>query len=293
MYEQYSVAAGSNFQNLSIFDDYINSGKSDSAAFKEYMSKDLNCSLYDSKKNPIVNMESVLCGYIIQRSTERGCNPKKPLPLCKSIAEQTVQSFEKWKSECNALKTPSYISDFAANLPSNDPSSCVLNPLEAPKETETTNGSESNQAEEVSEEGEKSTIEKLGGLYFIIGISVGSVVLLIIIISTILCMKKRKKKDQPFIEHEDDDAEIMNVIYEYVPTLFDEIHLSVGDKVLVKIKFDDGWAYGMNMKTKKEGSFPLACVDEPGRGSSDRENNRLSVDHSYNVRASSLYGFPK
>jgi hypothetical protein len=34
----------------------------------------------------------------------------------------------------------------------------------------------------------------------------------------------------------------------------------VGDPVIVKMKFDDGWGYGFNMTTKMEGSFPLACV---------------------------------
>ncbi|KAI9352507.1 hypothetical protein DFJ73DRAFT_347858 [Zopfochytrium polystomum] len=54
--------------------------------------------------------------------------------------------------------------------------------------------------------------------------------------------------------------ETMEVVFNYVPNLSDEIYLYVGDPVLVKCKFDDGWGYGFNMTTKMEGSFPLACV---------------------------------
>ncbi|KAJ3174142.1 hypothetical protein HDU88_000110 [Geranomyces variabilis] len=55
-------------------------------------------------------------------------------------------------------------------------------------------------------------------------------------------------------------AETMEVMYNYVPNLVDEIYLYIGDPVIVKCKFDDGWGYGFNMTTKQEGSFPLACV---------------------------------
>lgn len=82
-------------------------------------------------------------------------------------------------------------------------------------------------------------------------------------------------------------SETVKVLYEYTPNLFDEIQLHVGDTVLVKHKFDDGWAFGFNMTTKQEGSFPLACVtpyDGPGNGPS-----RDSLATSYQQRASSLY----
>lgn len=56
--------------------------------------------------------------------------------------------------------------------------------------------------------------------------------------------------------------------------------------MLVKIKFDDGWAYGMNMTSKKEGSFPLACVAQ------QNQRTKMNQDTRINQRASSLYGFP-
>jgi hypothetical protein len=81
-------------------------------------------------------------------------------------------------------------------------------------------------------------------------------------------------------------AETYQVIYNYVPNLSDEIYLYVGDKVILKTKFDDGWAVGYNMTTKQEGSFPLACVDI-FQGDDVPNEKTFSV---ISQRMSSLYG---
>ena len=78
-------------------------------------------------------------------------------------------------------------------------------------------------------------------------------------------------------------AETMQVIYNYVPNLSDEVYLYVGDPVLVKAKFDDGWALGYNMTTKQEGSFPLACVGPFNNG------QRGAGQAEFGQRHSSLY----
>ncbi|KAJ1555947.1 hypothetical protein HK405_010046 [Cladochytrium tenue] len=98
-------------------------------------------------------------------------------------------------------------------------------------------------------------------------------------------------------------SETMETVFNYVPNLSDEIYLYVGDPVVVKCKFDDGWGYGLNVTTKMEGSFPLACVapyaaSSPGgsaRGDewldgSGRSMNRASF--SIRQRQSSMYGPP-
>lgn len=95
-------------------------------------------------------------------------------------------------------------------------------------------------------------------------------------------------------------AETMEVVFNYVPNLSDEIYLYVGDPVIVKCKFDDGWGYGFNMTTKMEGSFPLACVaaynsEGQTRGSdwldgAGKNVNRASF--SIRQRESSMYGPP-
>ncbi|KAJ3092961.1 hypothetical protein HDU96_002566 [Phlyctochytrium bullatum] len=59
---------------------------------------------------------------------------------------------------------------------------------------------------------------------------------------------------------QDPNGETMEAVINYVPNLSDEIYLYVGDPVLVKCQFNDGWGYGLNLTTQQEGAFPLACV---------------------------------
>ena len=50
------------------------------------------------------------------------------------------------------------------------------------------------------------------------------------------------------------EVETMEAIFNFVPDMDDEIHLYIGDSVIVRAKFDDGWGYGYNLSTKKEGT---------------------------------------
>jgi hypothetical protein len=91
-------------------------------------------------------------------------------------------------------------------------------------------------------------------------------------------------KPMPPLMPDDDhqEQETMQVLYNYVPNLQDEIYLYVGDSVIVKAKFDDGWALGLNITTKQEGSFPLACVGpfnngQGGAGQANVLNRRSSL----------------
>ncbi|KAI8914254.1 hypothetical protein EDD86DRAFT_198874 [Gorgonomyces haynaldii] len=101
----------------------------------------------------------------------------------------------------------------------------------------------------------------------IIGGAVGGAALLAIVGVTIYYAfgKKKKSSTSPtgktYSQSEPAQmAETMMVIYDYQANLFDELTLNEGDNIIVKVKFDDGWAWGFNMNTKQEGSFPLACV---------------------------------
>ncbi|KAJ3394634.1 hypothetical protein HDU92_006739 [Lobulomyces angularis] len=82
-------------------------------------------------------------------------------------------------------------------------------------------------------------------------------------------------------------TETLQAHYDYVPNLSDEITLYVGDPVLIKQRFDDGWCLGYNMTTKEEGSFPIACV---GPYNNLKKENYYSAQFSN--RTSSLI-FPK
>jgi hypothetical protein len=74
------------------------------------------------------------------------------------------------------------------------------------------------------------------------------------------------------------------------------IVIDVGDPVIVKMKFDDGWGYGYNMTTKLEGTFPLACVapfDRSERGDQWEDGSGASMSRSsfsIRKRESSMYG---
>ncbi|KAI9094985.1 hypothetical protein DFS34DRAFT_582584, partial [Phlyctochytrium arcticum] len=95
----------------------------------------------------------------------------------------------------------------------------------------------------------------------IIAIVVGGIIFIALIVGIWIWLGRRRAPSQ---SRDDDEpmpiAETMEVVYNYVPNLSDEIYLYIGDPVIVKCKFDDGWGYGFNMTTKQEGSFPLACV---------------------------------
>lgn len=134
----------------------------------------------------------------------------------------------------------------------------------------------------------------------IIGASIGGIVVIFIIIFVVLLYMRRRNtsgglegiagdRTGALADDQGQIAETCEVIFNYVPNLSDEIYLYVGDKVIVKVKFDDGWAMGYNMSTKQEGSFPLACVapfssnGRPISYSTQRDSAKISQ------RASSLY----
>ncbi|TPX33194.1 hypothetical protein SmJEL517_g03874 [Synchytrium microbalum] len=56
------------------------------------------------------------------------------------------------------------------------------------------------------------------------------------------------------------NVETHRAIANYIPTLEDEIQISVDDEVHIIESYDDGWAMGRNVTIKREGVFPLACL---------------------------------
>ncbi|EGF77335.1 hypothetical protein BATDEDRAFT_91681 [Batrachochytrium dendrobatidis JAM81] len=127
----------------------------------------------------------------------------------------------------------------------------------------------------------------------VIGASAAGVAIIAATILAIVFLRKRKTKSkalEPNFSETVQVAETMQVIYDYAANLFDELELHIGDHIIVKCKFDDGWAFGFNMSTKQEGSFPMACIS-PIQASHDSLpplptdvfNDRI------NQRASSLY----
>lgn len=50
------------------------------------------------------------------------------------------------------------------------------------------------------------------------------------------------------------------VIHNFKPNKEDEIKLRIGDNVIIRLAFDDGWAYAFNRNTGVVGMIPLICV---------------------------------
>jgi hypothetical protein len=75
------------------------------------------------------------------------------------------------------------------------------------------------------------------------------------------------------------------VVQAYFPHLIDEIQLNMGDIVIVKAKFDDGWGFGLNITTESEGSFPLNCLSDIKSNSSRKFETKIQI---HTVRDASL-----
>ncbi|KAI8841160.1 hypothetical protein BJ741DRAFT_19954 [Chytriomyces cf. hyalinus JEL632] len=76
-------------------------------------------------------------------------------------------------------------------------------------------------------------------------------------------------------------AATINVVYSFQPEKDDELMLRLGDKIQVLHSFDDGWSYGKNLSTGKEGNFPSDCLEN---------SNPENVGKSPKQRASSMLG---
>ncbi|KAJ3068181.1 hypothetical protein HDU99_003277, partial [Rhizoclosmatium hyalinum] len=83
-------------------------------------------------------------------------------------------------------------------------------------------------------------------------------------------------------------SNIHTAMFNYTAQMPDEINTLAGDKVAVKHEYDDGWGFGMNLRTRQEGSFPLDLLD--GFGEQQMHHQQQPQQHS--KRASSLYGPP-
>ena len=49
-------------------------------------------------------------------------------------------------------------------------------------------------------------------------------------------------------------------MHPFEPQNSDELCVSIGDKILIGEKTEDGWAWGNNMTTTKKGYFPLVVL---------------------------------
>ncbi|KAJ3264186.1 hypothetical protein HDU77_009165 [Chytriomyces hyalinus] len=84
-----------------------------------------------------------------------------------------------------------------------------------------------------------------------------------------------------------DSGNIHIVLHDFKPALDDEIELRDGDRVQVDCEYDDGWGYGINFKTNREGLFPLDCLNGFSEGGAMVDARTRSI------RVSSVFGYDK
>jgi len=56
--------------------------------------------------------------------------------------------------------------------------------------------------------------------------------------------------------------QVYRVLFDFKPSLPDEIEVKAGDMIRTEETFEDGWAFGMNMTTGKTGTFPMNCLED-------------------------------
>ncbi|KAJ3233419.1 hypothetical protein HDU81_002278 [Chytriomyces hyalinus] len=99
--------------------------------------------------------------------------------------------------------------------------------------------------------------------------------------------------------------QLHNVLFNYYPTIEDELVAYIGDKILIQAEYDDGWAYGGNLRTMQEGFFPIGILGlgpragqdlrqaaaspsfQPSTINNNTNNNGFKNDNS---RTASIYG---
>lgn len=117
---------------------------------------------------------------------------------------------------------------------------------------------------------------------------IGAIALLIIlIVGAVLYMRRNKKRpddlpapssrtSHPKSAPHDGAFVTKQVIFDYAGNHSDELSLTIGDQILVKKTYDDGWGFGFNNQTKEEGAFPLACVSSLDKLSEPRDSWTVS-----------------
>lgn len=56
--------------------------------------------------------------------------------------------------------------------------------------------------------------------------------------------------------------QVYRVLYDFKPSLPDEIEVQAGDVIRTEETFEDGWAFGVNMTSGKKGTFPMNCLED-------------------------------
>jgi hypothetical protein len=80
--------------------------------------------------------------------------------------------------------------------------------------------------------------------------------------------------------------QVYRVLYDFQPSLPDEMEVQPGDIIRTEETFEDGWAFGINMTTGKQGTFPMNCLEDDNV--SEGDSRSFVSERSHNRRTSSL-----
>jgi len=80
--------------------------------------------------------------------------------------------------------------------------------------------------------------------------------------------------------------QVYRVLYDFQPSLADEMELQAGDIIRTEETFEDGWAFGINMTTGIQGTFPMNCLEDDY--ATENDNKSFVSDRSHSRRTSSL-----
>lgn len=237
-----------------------------------------------------------------------GCNRGVQIKqLCKTSSESAVQELTKlWndQSKCMTMtRSAGDISKFsdagastAADCLVDQPASKASGNQPTASATAAASASASPKATSSGQvAGKPGFLSNPTNIWIIVGAVVG---ILLIAVFAIFYIRRRNGSDTPKKPTNapssgapaENISETLQVIQAYTANLDDELSMSVGDKIVVKNKFDDGWAFGFNVDTKQEGSFPFGCLAPIGSSASENrpftEYSEFNIEDGYTVRSS-------
>ncbi|ORX87999.1 hypothetical protein BCR32DRAFT_263868 [Anaeromyces robustus] len=84
--------------------------------------------------------------------------------------------------------------------------------------------------------------------------------------------------------------QVYRVLYDFQPSLPDEMEIQAGDIIRTEETFEDGWAFGINMTSGKRGTFPMNCLEDDYATDNDEKSiiSERSQSQSRSRRTSSL-----
>jgi hypothetical protein len=80
--------------------------------------------------------------------------------------------------------------------------------------------------------------------------------------------------------------QVYRVLYDFQPSLPDEMEVQPGDIIRTEETFEDGWAFGINVTTGKQGTFPMNCLEDDNATEGDSKS--FISERSHSRRVSSL-----